>query len=87
MRAFLIRRLIGLVFVLVGISVVTFVLSHVLPADPARVALGGKAGAEQYQAIRNLQSDEIKLAAGGFISNSGPSIGYYEPTCGGGWGG
>jgi hypothetical protein len=39
------------------------------------------------QAIRNLQSDEIKLAAGGFISNSGPSIGYYEPTCGGGWGG
>src|SRR5689334_3588991 len=52
MRAFLIRRLIGLVFVLVGISVVTFVLSHVLPADPARVALGGKAGAEQYQAMR-----------------------------------
>jgi peptide/nickel transport system permease protein len=52
MRAFLIRRLAGLVFVLVGISLVTFVLSRVLPADPARVALGGKAGAEQYEAMR-----------------------------------
>jgi peptide/nickel transport system permease protein len=52
MRSFLIRRLIGLVFVLVGVSLVTFILSHVLPADPARVALGGKAGAEQYEAMR-----------------------------------
>jgi peptide/nickel transport system permease protein len=52
MRSFLIRRLIGLVCVLVGVSLVTFILSHVLPADPARVALGGKAGAEQYEAMR-----------------------------------
>ncbi|MFN8589883.1 MAG: ABC transporter permease [Thermomicrobiales bacterium] len=52
MRAFLIRRVIGLVFVLVGISLITFVLSHVLPADPARIALGGKSGAEQYAAMR-----------------------------------
>src|SRR3954469_21623041 len=53
MRAFLIRRAIGLVFVLIGISLVTFILSHILPADPARVALGGKAGPEQYQAMRD----------------------------------
>jgi peptide/nickel transport system permease protein len=53
MRAFLIRRAIGLVFVLIGISLVTFTLSHILPADPARVALGGRAGAEQYQAMRD----------------------------------
>jgi peptide/nickel transport system permease protein len=52
MRSFLIRRLLGLVFVLVGVSLVTFILYHVLPADPARVALGGKAGAEQYEAMR-----------------------------------
>jgi peptide/nickel transport system permease protein len=52
MRSFLIRRLFGLVFVLVGVSLVTFILSHVLPADPARVALGGKAGAEQYEGMR-----------------------------------
>jgi peptide/nickel transport system permease protein len=52
MRAFLIRRLIGVVFVLIGISVVTFVLSHVLPADPARTAVGGHAGKEQYLAMR-----------------------------------
>jgi peptide/nickel transport system permease protein len=52
LRTFLIRRLFGLIFVLVGISLVTFVLSHILPADPARVALGGRAGAEQYAAMR-----------------------------------
>ena len=52
MGAFLVRRLLGLVVVLFGISVLTFVLSHILPADPARVALGGKAGPEQYAAMR-----------------------------------
>ena len=52
MGAFLIRRLLGLVVVLVGISLLTFLLSHVLPADPARVALGGKGGPEQYAAMR-----------------------------------
>src|SRR2546426_423882 len=52
MRAFLIRRLVGVVFVLIGISVVTFVLSHVLPADPARTAVGGHAGKKQYLAMR-----------------------------------
>jgi peptide/nickel transport system permease protein len=52
MRTFLIRRALGLAFVLFGISLFTFVLSHVLPADPARIALGGKAGPEQYQAMR-----------------------------------
>lgn len=52
MRAFLIRRLIGLVIVLVGISVLTFLLSHVMPADPARAALGGKGGEQQYLEMR-----------------------------------
>lgn len=52
MGAFLVRRLVGVVFVLIGISVLTFVLSHVLPADPARVAVGAKGGVEQYEAMR-----------------------------------
>ncbi|MFN8661472.1 MAG: ABC transporter permease [Thermomicrobiales bacterium] len=52
MRAFLIRRLIGLVIVLVGISLLTFLLSHVMPADPARAALGAKGGEKQYLEMR-----------------------------------
>ena len=52
MRAFLIRRLIGLVIVLVGISLLTFLLSHVMPADPARAAVGGKGGEKQYLEMR-----------------------------------
>jgi peptide/nickel transport system permease protein len=48
----LIRRVFGLVFVLIGISLITFLLSHVLPADPARVALGPKARPEQLAAMR-----------------------------------
>ncbi|MFT4037021.1 MAG: ABC transporter permease [Thermomicrobiales bacterium] len=52
MRAFLIRRLLGLVIVLVGISLLTFLLSHVLPADPARTAIGAKGGQKQYQEMR-----------------------------------
>ena len=52
MRAFLIRRLIGVVFVLFGISIITFLLSHVLPADPARTAVGGHAGKAAIAAMR-----------------------------------
>ena len=51
MVAYLIRRLASLVLVLFGISVMTFVLSRVLPADPARGAVG-KAGIEHYEAMR-----------------------------------
>ncbi|MFT4040162.1 MAG: ABC transporter permease [Thermomicrobiales bacterium] len=51
MAAYLIRRVAGLLVVLLGICVLTFFLSRVLPADPARGAVG-KAGAEHYQAMR-----------------------------------
>jgi peptide/nickel transport system permease protein len=51
MLAYVIRRIAGLVVVLIGICVLTFALSRVLPADPARAAIG-KAGAEHYAAMR-----------------------------------
>lgn len=52
MQAFLIRRLLLLVFVLFGISVITFSISHIVPADPARLAAGPRAGPEQVETIR-----------------------------------
>ena len=37
------RRLILLVFVVFGVSVVTFVISHMIPGDPARMMAGERA--------------------------------------------
>lgn len=38
-----IRRLVLLVFVVIGVAVVTFVISHVIPGDPARLIAGDRA--------------------------------------------
>jgi peptide/nickel transport system permease protein len=40
---FLIRRLIDSVFVLLGLSIVIFVIARVMPGDPARMAVGARA--------------------------------------------
>ncbi len=45
--AHLIRRLVGIALVLAGVSVVTFAVSHIIPADPVLVALGDHATQEQ----------------------------------------
>ena len=50
--AILARRLAGFVFVIVGITVVTFVTLHLFPADPASLLAGPGASEEQIQAIR-----------------------------------
>lgn len=51
-RSFIIRRLIWLVFVLAGLSVITFVVSFMVPADPARYFAGPHATDEQVQALK-----------------------------------
>lgn len=60
MLAYIIRRIVGLGVVLVGICLLTFVLTHVLPADPARAAIG-KAGAEHYAAMRERMGLDLPL--------------------------
>jgi peptide/nickel transport system permease protein len=50
---FVIRRLIGAVLVLFIVITATFVISHKLPADPARAAAGVQAGAQQVAATRH----------------------------------
>lgn len=46
------RRLAFLVLVLLGLSAITFVLSHVVPADPARLYAGPRASADAVAQIR-----------------------------------
>lgn len=60
MAAYLMRRVVGLVIVLIGICVLTFILSRVLPADPARGAVG-KAGAEHYAAMRERMGLDLPI--------------------------
>jgi peptide/nickel transport system permease protein len=50
--SYLLRRLVGFAGVLIGVSIITFGLSHLVPADPAIVALGDHATDAQIEAFR-----------------------------------
>ena len=52
MTQFILRRLGGLLFVMVGVSILTFFLAQVVPVDPAASALGSNAREEQIEAYR-----------------------------------
>ncbi len=53
MLRFIFRRIVGLFFVMVGVSIITFFLAQVVPVDPALVALGQNAREEQITAYRH----------------------------------
>ena len=50
--AFLLRRIVGIAAVMIGVSVITFAISHVIPTDPVVAALGDHATDEQIAAFR-----------------------------------
>lgn len=52
LRTYVIRRLILMMFVLFGIVVITFFISHVIPADPIGAILGPQASPELVEKIR-----------------------------------
>ncbi len=52
MARFILRRLGGLVFVLFGVSIMTFFLAQIVPADPVAAALGTNAREAQIEAYR-----------------------------------
>ena len=50
---YIVRRLLLLIPVLIGVTIITFVISHVIPADPAIAFAGGpKAQPETIERIR-----------------------------------
>jgi len=51
---FLVERLLWTVIVIVGITILTFVLTRLIPADPARAAAGPEASAEAVERLRTL---------------------------------
>jgi peptide/nickel transport system permease protein len=53
MAALLARRLIQAVAVLLGVAVITFLLLHYLPADPAALVAGRSANAQMIASVRH----------------------------------
>jgi peptide/nickel transport system permease protein len=52
MPAYLARRLVLAVFILLGVAIITFLLLHFLPADPARMVAGRTANAALVEQVR-----------------------------------
>ena len=52
MALFIFRRLLGLCFVFLGVSVLTFAIAQLVPVDPVAAAMGGQARESQIQAYR-----------------------------------
>lgn len=52
MFSYLLRRALTLLFVLLGLAILIFVIARIVPGDPARIALGPLATAEQVAELR-----------------------------------
>lgn len=53
MAQFLLKRLIGLVFVLVGVTFITFIIGYAAPGDPIQEMLGNHFNALQYARLKH----------------------------------
>ncbi len=53
MLYYLFKRAITLLFVLFGLAILIFVIARIVPGDPARIALGPLASAEQVEKLQN----------------------------------
>lgn len=59
MMAYTIRRILMLIPVLIGMSIITFAIVHAIPGDPAKTIVGDKATPEQVAEVRkNLGLDK-----------------------------
>jgi peptide/nickel transport system permease protein/oligopeptide transport system permease protein len=54
MLAFLVRRVAGLVFVLFGILLLTFVIAHLAPGDPVQTIMGQRHDPALYRQLRHF---------------------------------
>ncbi len=54
MGFYIAKRILLIVPTLISVTLVTFVISHIIPADPAQVAAGLRAGPEQVEHLREV---------------------------------
>lgn len=84
---YLVRRLAGMVASLVGLSVIIFVTSRLLPGDPARMALGPMATDQQVQQLaRQMGLDQpipiqyVEYVSGLLVGDLGMSLETKNPV-------
>lgn len=53
MKEFLIKRILHIIPVLIGLSILIFALSRIMPGDSVRLALGPEATQEQIEVMRD----------------------------------
>jgi len=49
---FIVKRILFLIPILIGVTLITFLITHVIPADPAQLAAGLRAGPDQVEQLR-----------------------------------
>lgn len=81
------KRLVFLVFVMFGVTLITFTISNLIPGDPARLIAGDRATAEIVEKIRNdlgldrpLYEQYGKYIVGVFQGDLGTSIRTRRPV-------
>lgn len=85
--AYTLRRLLAAIPVLLGVSVLAFLISHAIPGDPARLIVGPKASNEAVEAIRRehgldrpLPVQYLHFLAGLAAGDLGRSIRNHRPV-------
>src|SRR5262245_55910267 len=87
MARYIARRLALLLLVLLGMSLITFALTHMVPGDPARLLAGPRANATQVEAIakrygldRPLPEQYLTYMAGLLKGDFGQSLTTRRPV-------
>lgn len=72
MTRFLLRRLLHSVYVLVGLSIVIFIIARLMPGDPARMAVGARAPQWVVERIRDQMhlNDPIYVQYGYWVKDA-----------------
>ena len=84
---YLIHRLISLIPVIIGVTILVFIISHAIPGDPARMMAGQKASREAVENIRKsygldkpLPVQYLHYLAGLIQGDLGVSIRNHRPV-------
>jgi peptide/nickel transport system permease protein len=87
MIGYVVRRLLFLVLVLFGMSLVTFVVSHAIPADPARLLAGLEVTQDQVESVRRefgldrpLPEQYVRVLGGLLRGDLGQSLSTRRPV-------
>ncbi|MBO8163949.1 MAG: ABC transporter permease [Brevibacillus sp.] len=86
MGQYILKRLVSLIPIIVGISILVFTILHLVPGDPASIMLGTNATPEAIQALREsmgldkpLITQYLNWAGGLLVGDFGQSVHTGEP--------